>query len=53
MFEELGAILETSKKMLVQMERSNDNMERLTKQLEILTKPPDMIKWAISRKSKE
>jgi len=54
MFEELGAILETLKIMVVQMERSNFNMEKLTNQLKILTMPPDMIKWAKSRnKSKE
>jgi len=52
MFEELGKILETLQKMLIQMNRSNENMEKLTKQLEILTMPPDMIKWAIRKKSK-
>ncbi len=46
MFEELGDILETLKIMVKQMDRSNENMEKLTKQLELISLPPDMVKWA-------
>jgi len=51
MFEELGQILETLKKMLVQMNRSNENMEKLTKQLELISLPPDLVKWSKKRKN--
>ena len=49
MFEELGKILVTLDNILTQMKRSNKNMENLTKQLEILTLPPNMAKWANKR----
>ena len=42
----LQRIEEQLKTMIDAMNKSNELMEKLTNQLEIISLPPDMIKWA-------
>ena len=46
MIRNLQRIEEQLKTMIDAMNKSNELMEKLTNQLEIISLPPDMIKWA-------
>jgi len=46
MIRNLQRIEEQLKVMIESMNESNRLMEKLTNQLEIISLPPDMIKWA-------
>lgn len=48
MFEDLGRIADILDKVLVEMEKSNKLMEKLTDQLKILTLPPNMKAYKIN-----
>ena len=46
MIRELKNIKGIMEEMVVEMKESNNLMRKLTKQLEIISLPPDMVKWA-------
>ena len=46
MIRELKKISTQMDSMIIAMEESNNLMRKLTKQLEIISLPPDMVKWA-------